>query len=141
MGGDNVIGEETGEETVTILITQYPAHVHAFNVYNTFGLAGQPTNAPLSGRDQGQLATAAATPGAPAATAGGRAEPLRPPRRDDAADPCGAGRIPRREPAARQSPALPRHELQHRPDGRFPVEELSASGRVSDVRGEKSNVH
>jgi microcystin-dependent protein len=45
MGNNNVIGEETGEETVTILISQYPAHVHAFNVYNTFGLAGQPTNA------------------------------------------------------------------------------------------------
>jgi microcystin-dependent protein len=44
LGGANVIGEESGEETVTISISQYPAHVHAFNVYNTFGLAGQPTN-------------------------------------------------------------------------------------------------
>jgi microcystin-dependent protein len=43
--GFNVIGEETGEESVTILITQYPLHTHAFNVNSTFGLAGQPTNA------------------------------------------------------------------------------------------------
>lgn len=43
-GGSNSIGEMDGTESVTILINEYPLHTHTFNVYNTFGLAGQPSN-------------------------------------------------------------------------------------------------
>jgi microcystin-dependent protein len=41
---NNVIGEMDGTESVTILLTEYPAHTHTVNVFNTFGAAGQPTN-------------------------------------------------------------------------------------------------
>ena len=43
-GGSNALGEEDGEEQVTILLAEYPLHTHNFNVYNTFGLGGQPSN-------------------------------------------------------------------------------------------------
>ena len=39
----NVQGEEAGSEGHTLLITEYPIHSHAFNAYNTFGQAGQPS--------------------------------------------------------------------------------------------------
>ena len=36
------IGEQAGSESETLSLGEYPSHTHAFNVYNTFGQAGQP---------------------------------------------------------------------------------------------------
>ena len=125
LGGANVIGEESGEETVTISISQYPAHVHAFNVSNTFGLAGQPTNLHYLAATRANPPPPPPPP-APAATAGGR-RPQQPPSTMTSRSPVH-GRLPRRGLAAQQSEPYLGHELQHRPDGRFPVEELTTRG-------------
>jgi microcystin-dependent protein len=40
--GQSVLGEQDGVETVTVSLTQYPLHTHAFNVHNGQGAAGKP---------------------------------------------------------------------------------------------------
>ena len=42
LGGGNVVGEQSGTENVTLTLSQYPAHTHAFNVNNTFANAARP---------------------------------------------------------------------------------------------------
>jgi microcystin-dependent protein len=43
-GGQYVIGEASGTENVTLLLSEYPIHNHSIGVYSGQGEAGRPTD-------------------------------------------------------------------------------------------------